>query len=302
MASVKFGVDFDYYLEIDDLKKLVLKCEQLGYDSAWIMDHLIWGESGETLECLTALGALASATSTIRLGSLVLCNSYRNPALLAKTAATLDIVSGGRLEFGIGAGWKEDEYKAYGYEFPSASKRIEQLREALTIITKMWTEERPSYRGKHYSISEAICRPKPIQKPHPPIWVGGGGANLLKVVAEFADGFNTVFTSPSECMEKIELLRKFCRKSNRDFDGIKKSWVGELVLGNDPQEVLRKVGKPDGENFERFSSNRLVGTPRQCVEKIEKYVEIGISHFILISRKFHEDLTTFAEEIIPSFR
>lgn len=304
MTKLKFGVDFDYYLDFEALRGLVGDCEQLGYDSAWVMDHLIWQGGGEILECLTTLSALATVTSRIRLGSMVLCNSYRNPALLAKMAATIDIISGGRLEFGIGAGWKEDEYEAYGYEFPSAATRIEQLREALMIITKMWTEDSASFRGIHYSIRDAVCAPKPIQGPHPPIWVGGGGKRLLKVAAELADGFNTVFTTPEECRSKLRILRKYCNAMNRDLNGIERSWVGELILFSTPEEMASKMPAlgPDGVAPNDFALRRIAGTPRQCIERIEEYAEAGITYLIVISRKYHDDLRFFAREIVPSFR
>lgn len=304
MTKLKFGVDFDYYLDFKTLKRLVSECEQLRFDSAWVMDHLIWHGTGEVLECLTVLSGLAMATSQIRLGSMVLCNSYRNPALLAKMAATLDTISEGRLEFGIGAGWKEDEYKAYGFEFPAAVVRIEQLREALIVITKMWTEEKPSFHGTHYSISDAICAPKPIQWPHPPIWVGGGGSKLLKVTAELADGFNTVFTTPEECNAKMRALDKHCDALNRKPKDVERSWVGELILGSTPEEIEGKISelKPSDASSEDFVNRRLVGTPRQCMERIEEYIETGVTYMIVISRKTHEDLKVFAKDVIPSFR
>lgn len=304
MTKLKFGVDFDYYLEFKTLKELVIDCEQLGYDSAWIMDHLIWHGGGDVLECLTTLSALATVTSRIRLGSMVLCNSYRNPALLAKMAATLDIISGGRLEFGIGAGWKEDEYKAYGYEFPSAATRIKQLREALIIITQMWTKEKASFKGTYYSIRDAVCYPKPIQRPHPPIWVGGGGEKILKVTAELADGFNTVFTTPGECRTKLQILREYCNAMNRDFNEIERSWVGEYLLCSTPEEMASKMSALGSNEVtsKDFELRRIVGTPRQCTEKIEEYVGAGITYLIVISRRFHEDLKFFAREIVPSFR
>jgi len=304
MTKLKFGVDFDYYLDFKALKRLVSECEQLGFDSAWVMDHLIWQGKGDVLECLAVLSGLATTTNRIRLGSMVLCNSYRNPALLAKMAATIDMISEGRLEFGIGAGWKEDEYRAYGYEFPSAAVRIEQLREALIIITKMWTEEKSSFNGAHYSISDAICAPKPIQKPHPPIWVGGGGGKLIKVAAELADGFNTVFTTPEECNAKMRILSEHCRAINRDPSEVRRSWVGELILCRTPEEIASKISelKPSDASPEDFVLRRLIGTSRQCVDKIEEYVDAGINYMIVISRKSHEDLEVFAREVIPSFR
>ena len=173
MEKVQFGIlidppNFKY------VKEVALQSEKLGFDSIWIYDHFFWEGSRDTeteqvsdlLECTTTMSALAALTSRIRIGSLMLGNSYRNPSLTAKIGATLDVISNGRLEFGIGAGWKENEYIAYGYPFPSPAVRIAQLKEAVTIIKKMWTEEKPSYKGKYYEIKEALCDPKPVQKPH----------------------------------------------------------------------------------------------------------------------------------------
>lgn len=163
MFRVRFGIYFDYYLDFAKLKLRVLEAEALGYHSVWIMDHLIWkgnqlpfNEKGSVLESWTTLSALVSLTRKIRLGPLVLCNSYRNPTLLAKMASTLDNISNGRLELGMGAGWHKEEYVAYGFPFPEVKHRIMQLREAVIIIKKMWTEKKPSFQGRYYNIKGAI--------------------------------------------------------------------------------------------------------------------------------------------------
>ena len=172
MNKTKIGVFLPFYAfkspqTFERVRNVVLECERLGYDSIWLDDHLMYGKT-PILECWTTLSALASLTAKIRLGTMVLCNSYRNPALLAKMAATLDVISNGRLELGIGAGVQKDEHEAYGIPFPKPSERIERMKEAVEIIKKLWTEENANYQGKYYTVNEAVCLPKPLQKPHPP--------------------------------------------------------------------------------------------------------------------------------------
>jgi alkanesulfonate monooxygenase SsuD/methylene tetrahydromethanopterin reductase-like flavin-dependent oxidoreductase (luciferase family) len=177
----------------EKLAELCLRCEEAGFASAWLMDHLTWGPQSSVLECWTTLTALACATSRIHLGPFFLCNGYRNPALVAKMAATLDVISKGRLELGMGAGWKEDEYRAYGYSFGSASERIRRLDEAVTIMKMMLTGEPVTFRGKYYDVSDAICRPVPAQPNGPPLWIGGGGERLtLRVAAKHAPAISPV--------------------------------------------------------------------------------------------------------------
>src|SRR5215831_12353373 len=169
-------------------KHFALGAEKLGFDSLYVYDHFIPyignNRIGSFFEAYTLLSTIAGITSKIRIGQVVTCNSYRHPSLLAKITSTLDAITNGRLEFGIGAGWYEYEYNSYGYKFYKPMERIEQLDESLTIIKKMWQSKISNFKGKHYSIKNAICNPKPIQKPHPPVMVGGVGEKLMKVVAK----------------------------------------------------------------------------------------------------------------------
>jgi len=307
----KFGVDFDYFTDYKDLEKSVLLAENLGYHSVWYIDHLIWkgerspwNEAGAVLECWTVLSALASVTKSIRLGPLVLCNSYRNPALVAKMAATLDVVSHGRLEFGIGAGWKDDEYLAYGYPFPNASTRIGQLKEAVQVIKKMWTEEKTIFHGKCYQVNEAICEPKPVQKPHPPIWIGGGGERLtLRIVAELADGYN-FHGSPEIYRNKLRVLREHCNKVGRDFESIRKSMWICVFIDREKKALENKVqaAQPKGEGAEEWLNRRIIGTPEQCIRRVQEYVDAGVELFLLNFRGSDRDMKLFAETVIPKFR
>lgn len=178
------------YPEIRDLAR---DAEQSGFPTFWASDHFFGGEGFPDRGCLeawTLLAALARDTTAIRLGTLVTAHSYRNPAYLAKTVASVDHLSGGRIEFGLGAGWKENEYRAYGYEFPAPGVRVTQLRETLEICTRMWTQDRATYAGTHYRIADALCAPKPAQRPHPPITIGGTKPRIMRVAARYADLFN----------------------------------------------------------------------------------------------------------------
>lgn len=310
--QVKFGASFNIVPEFlrtsdwDGLKSLAAECEGFGYDSAWVMDHFAWDTGPNILECWTTLSALAASTSKIRLGSLVLCNSYRHPPLLAKMAATLDVISKGRLEFGIGAGWRRDEYLAHGIPFPPPAIRVAQLREAITVIKKLWTEEKPSFNGKYYHIQDADFGPKPVQRPHPPVWIGAFGERLmLRVVAEFADGWNIVNRSPEQYAHKVEVLKKHCIRVNRDINDVMKSLLLQVVIGKDSEQVRKKVRhiRPVDVSVETFSRTRIVGTPDECIQKIKRYQNLGMTHFIVeLMTMTAEERRLFAEEVMPAFR
>jgi F420-dependent oxidoreductase-like protein len=268
------------------VRDVVLECERLRYHSVWLDDHLMYGNR-PVLECWSTLAGLSAVTTRIRLGTMVTCNSFRNPALLAKIAATLDVISDGRLEFGIGAGVQKTEHNAYGFSFPKPRARIERLREAVEIIKKMWTEEKTSYKGKHYSIKEAVCEPKPLQKPHPPITVGGGGEKLmLKVAAQHADRYDWGYVSPLELYRhKLKILESHCNAVGRDFREIEKScWPGgQVVIARNREELSEKIAleKLKSVTLEDFERSALIGTPDECVRKMQPYVDLGVTHFML---------------------
>ena len=182
--------------------------EEEGFESFWVPDHFFGGEGFPDRDCYdawTVLAGLARDTKTIRLGCLVTAAQYRNPALLAKIVASVDQLSGGRVEFGIGAGWKENEYKAYGYDFLAPGDRVDQLVDVLEVCRRLWTEERATYHGKHYRIDDAVSAPKPAQRPHPPIWVGGAGPRVLRVAARYADGFDIGRRPPGGFLSEDEM-------------------------------------------------------------------------------------------------
>lgn len=231
---------------IDSVKKLATTAEINGFDSFWVMDHfhqipMIGKVDEPMLESWTTLSVVAGLTTKIKLGTLVTGIMYRYPAVLAKVAATLDVLSKGRLFMGIGAAWNEDESNAYGIHFPPASERLSRLEEAIQIIHKMWTEEpSASFNGKYYQIHNAYCNPKPIQKPSPPILVGGGGERkTLKIVAKYADACN-LFGSAETVKRKLNILKEHCKTVGRDYDSILKTKLGIIVVEDEKQMSEKK--------------------------------------------------------------
>ena len=297
------------------VRRVASECERFGFDSVWLNDHFFPFPSQEEpwLECWTTLSALAIETKTLRLGPLVSCNSFRYPSVLAKMGAALDVISDGRLELGLGAGWYEAEYVAYGIPFPKSSIRIEQLKEGVQIIKKMWTQERSTYNGKYYSIKEAVCNPKPIQKPHPPIWIGGRSSHLIRVAAEFADGCNFYACSPNECGEKVKTLNQHCLAIGRDPDEIQNSWLGTVLIGKNRLELAKKIkkfklGHPRKEirkmPLEEYKSRHILGTPEQCVERIEEFTDFGITYFMMVFPDMDDlrVLQLFNDHVVSCFR
>lgn len=282
--------------------------EQLGYDSIWVYDHFhnVPRPAHEAVfECWTSIAAISQLTSRIRLGQMVGCNSYRNPGLLAKITATVDVISGGRLDWGIGAGWYENEYRAYGYDFPKPKDRIGMLRESVEIVKSMWTEAETTYKGKYYELVRANCDPKPLQDPHPPIWIGGGGEQLtLRVVAKHADCSN-FGGSPEEFARKREILKGHCKAVGRDEDEIRKTWSPELYV-RETEAELRSGGNPSlwGGDFDEWRAANLVGTPDEVAEKVQRYVDLGCSGFIPWCSDYPDttSMELFATRVIPGFR
>lgn len=280
--------------------------EELGYDSVWVYDHFhnVPRAAHETVfECWTTMAAISQVTSRVRLGQMVGCNGYRNPGLLAKITSTVDVISGGRLDWGIGAGWYEHEYTGYGYEFPAPKVRIGMLREAVEIVRSMWTEPDTTYSGTYYELSGAQCDPKPLQAPHPPIWIGGSGEQLtLRVVARLADRSN--FGGDLETFaHKCEILKKHCSDVGRDYDEIRKTMSPELLVVEDESE-LAGYRPWSGQPVEEWRRNNFVGTPEQITEKIQDYLDLGCSGFVPWHADYpdHRSLRLFAEKVMPNFR
>jgi F420-dependent oxidoreductase-like protein len=281
MEYAGYGTASDQWRRSVEIAQLA---ERLGLDSVWVYDHFhnVPKPAHETVfECWTTLAAISQLTTRIRLGQMVGCNLYRPPTLLAKITSTLDVISGGRLEWGIGAGWYENESRGYGYEMPAPRVRIGMLRESVEIVRSMWTQSETSYSGEYYQTHRANCDPKPLQNPHPPIWIGGGGEQLtLRVVAQHADWSNFGGT-PEEFSRKRDVLRQHCDKVGRDESTIRKSWSPEILIRERESELrdLQRTGLRR-ESFEDWRAANLIGTREEVAEKISLYRELGCSGFI----------------------
>lgn len=249
-----------------ELRDFARGAERVGLESFWVSDHFFGGPLGvpdrDCLEAWTLVAALARETTRIRLGVLVTAAQYRNPALLAKIVAGVDQMSDGRVEFGVGAGWKAAEYRAYGYEFAPAGARVEQLKDTLEICRRLWTSERATYHGKHYRIEDAVCAPKPLQRPHPPIWVGGSGPRVMRLAARYADGFDLGRRGPAgaplsedEMAAALAEVRQACTDARRERPIALSHWVG-AELGGDEESRRQLLERIRG--YERAGLDRLL--------------------------------------------
>ena len=272
------------------------------FDSAWVADHFVpWYSAMEpsaaTLEAWTALTYLAGRYPHLLFGTSVLSQSYRPPALLAKMGAILQTLSNGRFVLGIGAGWKEDEYQAYGYDYPPISTRIEQLSEAVKIIRLMWTEPRATFHGRYYHVEGAICEPKP--DPLPPILIGGGGKKLtLRVVAEQADWWNFPNCTVERYTELLGFLRGHCEAVGRDFTNITKTWSSECVAVAPTMEKAEQIAKASP--FFKLGPP-IFGTPEEVADRLRPYADLGVQHFMLRFADFPktDGAQMFAREVAP---
>jgi len=292
----------------DKAVEIAVRAEDLGYDSIWVYDHFhnVPRPAHEAVfECWTTMAAISQRTSRVRLGQMVGCNSYRSPALLAKITSTVDVISGGRLDWGIGAGWYENEYRGYGYEFPKPKDRIGMLRESVEIVRSMWTQPETNYDGRYYQLVRANCDPKPLQSPHPPIWIGGGGEQLtLRVVAEHADCSN-FGGLPDQWAHKREILKGHCAAVGRDESTIRKTWSPEVFVRETEAEIeAHGAQNLWGQPFEQWRETNLVGTPEQVCQKVQRYVDLGCTGFIGWCSDYPrtESLELFATKVIPEFR
>lgn len=291
--------------------------ERLGYDSLWVYDHFHTTplpSQEATHEAWTLMAALAAATSRVRLGQMCTCVSYRQPAYLAKVAATVDVISGGRLNLGIGAGWYQHEYAGYGYEFPRPAVRIGQLREAIEIMRRLWTEDEVHYHGEHYHLQGAICRPKPLQQPHIPIWVAGGGEQLtLRVAARYAS-YTNFGGPPEEFTRRSAILAGHCREAGTDFAAIVRSTNLFVVCRETEPEVTealaairdryRRVVPEDQAEQATAVYRDMAGTPEQLAERLRPWAEAGLGYAIVYFPDAAKDaagMELFAREVMPAF-
>lgn len=309
MSRIKFGLFLPQVgVPFEVIRERVQLADRLGFHSVWFVDHM-WSRGLpdlDHLEAWTVMSATAAVTQRLGIGTLVLCNSYRHPALLAKMAASLDQVSNGRLLLGLGAGWMEEEYRAYGYSFPSARVRIEQLEEAVALIKLMLTQPRTSFQGKYYGVDEAVNNPKPVQKPHPPILIGGAGERrLLRVVAEHADIWNCPNNAAQALPQKLEVLQRHCDAVGRDPQAIEVSEQCVMVLGRDEKDLRQKTQfakQALGAMFD-IDKTALRGTPEQLIEAIHNRSRQGVTLFTTLFGDLNqpETLELFASKVAPAF-
>ncbi len=267
------------------------------FDSAWIIDHLQSGNA-DMLEGFTALTYLAALHPPLKFGHTVLCQSFRNPALLAKMGATLQFLSGGRFILGIGAGWHAEEYRAYGYDFPPARVRVEQLEEALQIIKAIWTEEKATFEGKYYRVIEAYCEPKP--DPIPTVMVGAFRPKMLRLTAKYADWWNVSSSGIERYRRMAEAFERACAEVGRDPSTVRRSWGGGCACA--PTQAEAEVfagGLYSSASDEDFG---FVGAPQQLVEQMRPFIELGVDYFMLDCGGFPK-LTTLEmliHEVLPA--
>lgn len=287
----QYGVSFDYVAQV------AKEAERLGFDYIWVEDHLVpWYSHSQdsALECWTVLSALSILTRRIRLGSLCSCNSYRQPAMLAKTVAAIDVLSNGRVQFGIGPGWGTleqgiaeghiEEYEAYGIPFPRPAERVQNLRESISLIRRIWsieTEFVDDYPAQ-------VVSPKPVQPAKPPLWVCGGGAHMLKLIAEMADGWNFGPSSPEDYGRKVKALQKHCQDVGRGPKLPTTSVKSLLCIGRHEEEALdymhqlSRISVTKPQLLKSYLSTAIVGDLSQCDQKIAEYVGQGSQAFFFI--------------------
>ena len=262
--------------------------------SAWVSDHLM-KDDRPILEGWTTLAYLAAEFPGLTFGNTVLSQSYRNPALLAKIAAGVDHLSGGRLEFGIGAGWKEAEYRAYGYEFPAPAVRVDELVDTIEICTRMWTDEKASYAGKRYRITDALCAPKPVQAPLP-IWIGGSKPRIFRIAAMYGHWVNHTAgdMTPDGVRVRQEALDIACRDRKRDPRTLKRSAFLSLVVGATARDVdalvadAARQAKLTPDQWRAARPSAIVGTPAEAIRRLREYAKIGIDHVNALFPYTHE--------------
>jgi F420-dependent oxidoreductase-like protein len=292
---------------VDFLKKLITKAEKSAFDSFWVMDHFhqiqfVGRPEEPMLEGWTVISMLAAITTKIKLGTLVTGIIYRYPSVLAKIAATLDVLSKGRLFMGIGAAWNEQESLAYGISFPSNQERLLRLDEAIQVIRKMWTDEPyASFNGKYYQIRNAYCNPKSIQKPSPPILVGGSGERkTLKIVAKYADACN-LFGSPETVRKKLDILKEHCKSVGRDYSSILKTKLSVIIVDDNNDMAINRVRKTfGGMPEEQIKEFVIYGTPEDVSRQIEILEQVGIQYLIVDLEPYREleAIDTFATKVI----
>jgi F420-dependent oxidoreductase-like protein len=296
------------------------RVEELGFESLWRSDHffsLMGRTERDALETWVSLADLAGRTSRIRFGPLVCSMTFRHPALLARMAAAVDDLSGGRLVLGVGAGWNVPEHEAFGIPFPPVGTRMAMLEEGIQVIKALWTGEKVSFTGKHFTLKDAELHPTPAQHPGPPILVGGSGERrTLQIVARHADEWNAVNPTLDQYRQKLAVLERHCATEGRDPAGIKRSLMLAFIIGRDATEIRRRVeglqrvlmplAELPAEQVPEIVRARgwLVGTPAEVVEQLRAFAALGVSRVMLQHHNQEDDavLDLIAEEILPAVR
>jgi F420-dependent oxidoreductase-like protein len=313
--AVKFGVFVPQGWRMDLVKikdpiekyeamtKVAQAADKGRWDSIWVYDHFHTVPEPKleaTFECWTITSTLVRDTKRVRVGQMVGCNGYRNPALYAKIASTVDVASHGRLNAGIGAGWYEHEWRAYGYGFPELRERMGMFKEACEIVHKMWTEDYPTFQGKYYTIDRPINEPKGVQKPHIPLWIGGSGERVtLKLVAQFGDACN-IGGDPQTIRHKLGVLREHCDTAGRNYDDIIKSSEANVLVIGKGEDVDKATAR--ARKDESFREGTLVADADQVVAHLESMIEAGIEYVIIYMPSIaydQEPMQRFESEVIP---
>jgi F420-dependent oxidoreductase-like protein len=309
------GIDRNEHWEA--MSRVARRIEGSGFESLWVYDHFhtVPEPTQEvTYEAWTLMASLAAVTSTVRLGQMCTCNTYRPPSYLAKVAASIDVISGGRLEMGIGAGWYEQEHDGYGYPFLEPGPRIRMLEEGVEIMKAMWTDEVVDYEGRHYRLRGAICQPKPLQSPHIPLWVAGGGEQLtLRVAARHAQ-YTNFGVKPEWFAHKSEVLAGHCREVGRDFEEITRSANFNIVCAGTEAEAKERIGAVQARMEKHVSPEKAEeqirlyrhnsGTPEQVISSLKEWEALGLAYAIVYFPDAAYDLSSidlFAREVIPAF-
>jgi F420-dependent oxidoreductase-like protein len=309
------GIDRNEHWET--MTRVARHIEGSGFESLWVYDHYhtVPEPTQEvTYEAWTLMASLAAVTSTVRLGQMCTGNTYRPPSYLAKVAASIDVISGGRLEMGIGAGWYEHEHDGYGYPFLQPGPRIRMLEEGVEIMKAMWTDEVVDYEGRHYRLRGAICQPKPLQNPHIPLWVAGGGEQLtLRVAARHAQ-YTNFGVKPEWFAHKSEVLAGHCREVGRDFEEITRSANFNIVCAETEAEAKKRIEEVQARIERHVSAEKSEeqirlyrhnsGTPEQVISSLKEWEALGLAYAIVYFPDAAYDLSSidlFAREVIPAF-
>ncbi|CAN5721879.1 LLM class flavin-dependent oxidoreductase [soil metagenome] len=316
----------------DGVSGVALRAEACGFDSVWVSDHLFldWGKYGGpatpqgALECWTTLTAIAAVTERVRVGSLTLCNDLRNPALVAKMAASLDLLSGGRLDLGMGAGWYEPEYRSAGIAFDRPGRRIERLGEAAEVVTRLLAGEELTFEGAHYSIRGAVCRPSPVQRPRPPVWLGGKGDRLLRTAARVADGWNFSWLGSFDTYrDRVRSAERSCEGIGRDPATLRRSAGVYVLAGRDdadarrrferlaertPSGVLRAITGGRGVSWEEFREDHVAGSTGEVIDRLGELADLGVEEAIVslgalpFQTADEDDVELVGTDVAPALR